>query len=243
MARTALSIEHLSFKFHRRSPFFFHDLSFTLDENKLHFVQGKNGSGKTTLFRILRGNTSKDEFVSGVFHIYDQVYSASDNHPLDKEFTNKIKMVPQKFDLMIADQFTFTENLRLANMPEYPTIAQLPPHQPLPDLIKRFGIDYSKPSQLLSGGQRQILAILMALQKPTTILLLDEPTAALDEKNATMVMEFLSELIRSIAITIVVICHDKDLVFRYASDSFFEIEVDEQTETRRIIKVPISRHV
>ena len=121
-------------------------------------------------------------------------------------------------------------------MPEFPLFNYLPQYQPLPKLIKRFGISFEKPVYLLSGGQRQILAILMVLQKPTKLLLLDEPTAALDHKNSTMVMEFLKELLKSVSLTILIICHDKELVRTHAEDDFFEIKVDEKTEMRTISK-------
>ena len=143
-------------------------------------------------------------------------------------------MVQQKFDLMIADQFTFGQNLQIANLPEYPFFAPLPAHKPLPKLVERFGINSNTPAYLLSGGQRQILSILMVLQKHTKILLLDEPTAALDEKNAQMVMLFLQELIITTPITILIICHDKDLVHEYATKHYYELEVDEKTMVRSI---------
>jgi ABC-type lipoprotein export system ATPase subunit len=86
---------------------------------------------------------------------------------------------------------------------------------------------------MLSGGQRQILAILMALQKSASILLLDEPTAALDDKNSSMVMSFLNELLATDKnLTVLIICHDKELVDTYAHSQYHQIEVhDDNTRT------------
>ncbi len=185
------------------------------------------------------GNVYPDEFIQSTVQFQGSTYHIDDPYSYDKNITSQIKMVVQKFDLMLADQFSFKQNLQLASLPEHPFLAPLPNHQPLPSLIERFGIDFEKPVYLLSGGQRQILAILMALQKPTKILLLDEPTAALDEKNATMVMEFLKALISSISLTILIICHDKELVKRYAKNYFYEIDVDESTGQRTINKLTV----
>ena len=113
---------------------------------------------------------------------------------------------------MIADQFSFIENARLAAMAHYPGVTKLPQATLYPELLQRFGIAMDKPTKLLSGGQRQILAIVMALQKKCSILLLDEPTAALDETNAELVMHFLQDLIRTTGLTVIMICHDSDLI-------------------------------
>ena len=78
---------------------------------------------------------------------------------------------------------------------------------------------------------------MMALVKPTRVLLLDEPTAALDEQNTNMVMEFLAELVRSTGLIVLMICHDKELVDRYARDGYFEILVAQETGLRSIEKI------
>ena len=88
--------------------------------------------------------------------------------------------------------------------------------------------DYDKPVSLLSGGQRQILAIMMAIQKECGLLLLDEPTSALDSQNSETVMQFIKDLVAQTGITVLIICHDSDLVQRYASDGFYEIVVGEK---------------
>jgi ABC-type lipoprotein export system ATPase subunit len=239
-SKYALSVDNLSFKFDRKNPYFFKDISLNFTPHTIHFIQGKNGSGKSTLFRILRGYVHQDEHINATFYLHGKKYVIDDPEMIDKKLTSQIKMVHQNFDLMIADQFTFRQNLRLAKLPEHPHFAPLPEHQPLPALVKRFGIDYDhQPAYLLSGGQRQILTILMALQKPTTILLLDEPTAALDQKNASIVMAFLKELLASTSLTILIICHDKELVDQYATDHYFEINVDEKTNIRSISPIKL----
>ena len=80
----------------------------------------------------------------------------------------------------------------------------------------------------------------MSLQKPTRVLLLDEPTAALDDKNAKMVMGFLETLLQSTDLTILIICHDKELVEKYAHDYYFEIKVHEKNNHRTIEKIDLS---
>jgi putative ABC transport system ATP-binding protein len=65
----------------------------------------------------------------------------------------------------------------------------------------------------LSGGQRQALTLLMSVMDDTDILLLDEPTAALDPKSALVVMNLADKLNKNLGITTVLITHNlKDAV-------------------------------
>jgi ABC-type multidrug transport system ATPase subunit len=234
--KTALCVTNLSFSFtHTNQDLFFRDLTFSVSTNKLHFIRGKNGAGKSTLFRLLRGLVHNSELATGNITLGDATYNLDDSEHLD-ELKDSIRMVPQKFDQMIAGQFTFEENLQIAGMARHPDILPFPKAPPVPPLVKRFGVRAGTPAHLLSGGQRQMLAILMALQKPTDILLLDEPTAALDTKNADMVLQFVSQLLASNPhLTILVICHDKELVEQYAEQYYFEIEVQDD-DTRTIVE-------
>ena len=213
----ALTIKNLSFHFNQEAEkHFFTDLNVSFEPNGLHFIRGKNGAGKSTLFRIIRGQVFGDEYINGSIEVNNKTYSLS--HKERRVLLgNTIRMVAQKFDQMLADQFTFTQNLQLAAMPHYPLLKRFSSDYNIPELIARFGINFDVPVGMLSGGQRQILAILMALQKPTSVLLLDEPTAALDDKNGSMVMAFLNELLRSNKdLTVLIICHDIELVKEYA---------------------------
>jgi len=222
-------IKDISFRFAKDKSYFFKNLSIAFDSGKMHFIRGKNGAGKSTLFRLLQGNSTQQEQVSGDLEISGVKYQLEKRDRIDE-----VRLVHQKFDNMLADQFSFDDNMRFAAIAQYPKFRSLPDYKPVPDFLKQFGIDHTKPVKLLSGGQRQILAILMVLQKPTKILLLDEPTAALDDQNTNMVMEFLSELVRTTDLIILMICHDKELVQRYARDGYLELVVDQETGLRSI---------
>ncbi|MEY4661392.1 MAG: hypothetical protein RLZZ42_1344, partial [Bacteroidota bacterium] len=59
----------------------------------------------------------------------------------------------------------------------------------------------------LSGGQRQALTLLMGVMDNTSLLLMDEPTAALDPKSARIVMELAEKINRELGITLLLITH------------------------------------
>lgn len=195
-----MKAHNLSYKHRQWGPYFFKGISFALERGKLHALHGKNRTGKSVLLNLLCGNRLPGSIVEGLI-----------------AFDGKICIVNQRFDRMICDRFGFDDNLRFACIGGYPSIFRgLKPFAEYPRLIDRFSIDRTKPVHLLSGGQRQILALFMVLQKPIDYLLLDEPTATLDEENAEMVFEFLKELTHQ-GVTVLAVCHDKELIERFVT--------------------------
>lgn len=228
-----MHIKNMSFKFSSRGRFFFENINFTILPKKIYFLQGVNGSGKSTLFRLLQGNLQEGEVLHG------SVVIDATMHDLSLSTSNQVlhglvSAVQQDYDGMLADRFTFEENLRLAQLPCYPKLKLLPNHQSVPTLIQRFNIDSHTPVHLLSGGQRQILAVLMALQKRPSLLLLDEPTAALDNVNTHMVLKFLYELVASTDITVLIISHDQTVIKEYAQENYFQMHIDSATGIRSV---------
>ena len=229
----SMQIKNLSFRFSQSAQPFFKEVNLTIEPKKIYFLQGANGSGKSTLFRLLQGTVHEGEVLTGTVIVDDVAYDLS-CEASRKMLPELIHAVQQDYNSMIADQFNFEENLRFARLPRYPALKKLPTYSAMPALLKRFNIDVTKPVHLLSGGQRQILAMLMALQKPTTLLLLDEPTAALDSVNTEMVLTFLHELVALTDITILIISHDQNVLEKYANDQSFEMSIDVKTGERSI---------
>lgn len=212
-----MEVQDLSYRHHRHAPYLFHNQSFCLEPGKLHALHGKNGTGKSILLHLLSGEIPADGILEG-------------------GFSNKgsIILVNQKFDQMIADQFSFDENLQFACMGRRPSLfSRLQAPNLFFEALDRFQIDRHIPVQRLSGGQRQILSLLMVLQKKVDILLLDEPTATLDEENAELVFAFLHVLIKS-GMTILVVCHDRELISRHVTGK--EILLKKSVEGSSIIE-------
>lgn len=232
-----MRIHHLTFKFDKNGPDFFKDISVEFEPHKVHFIQGDNGVGKSTLFNILQGKTSSHCQLEGSIELDNNSYRAY-NNKIDAKFSTHIHTVQQNYDRMIADQFTFMENLQLANLPAHPGLHCLP-EATIFDEMQRLPKNIADtPAHLLSGGQRQLLAILMSLQKPTRVLLLDEPTATLDKKNALMIIECLQQLASHLKVTMLIICHDKELVNTYTDKNYYEIKINnaEQRSVQKIVK-------
>jgi putative ABC transport system ATP-binding protein len=67
----------------------------------------------------------------------------------------------------------------------------------------------------LSGGQRQALTLLMGVMDKTSLLLMDEPTAALDPKSAQVVMQLAQKINREMGITVILITHSMKDALQY----------------------------
>jgi ABC-2 type transport system ATP-binding protein len=208
-----MKVKNLSFRYHKRAPYFFKELSFNLEEGLIHALHGKNGVGKSVLLHILSKRIEGEAVISGEI------------------VAEKSALMNQQFDQALACQFTFLENMQFGCLGRFPSPFSClkAPSYVMQDhflkLLEKFYIDVTIPVCKLSGGQRQILALLMKLQRETKILFLDEPTAALDEQNATMVFEFLKALK---GVTILVVCHDQGLICRYTTGRHLRMEMDSE---------------
>lgn len=201
-----MKVQNLYFQHEKESSYFFQDLSFELEPGCIHALHGKNGTGKTILMQLLAGK---------ILPISGKVMGSG-----------SAAFVNQRFDQMLADQFTFEENLKFASLTRRPSLFSglKPPLNDL-NLAQQFQINPKIPVKYLSGGQRQILALLMVLQKKVNTLLLDEPTATLDAQNAKMVFDFLKTLAKE-GMTLFVVCHDRELMEEYTSGKRFLLTQD-----------------
>ena len=89
------------------------------------------------------------------------------------------------------------------------------------DMLEAVGIAHlagNFPSQM-SGGEQQRVSIARAMVKQPPVILADEPTGALDHKNATQVLECLTRLQQQIGTTIIVATHDP-IVISYATETW-----------------------
>ncbi|MBI2353289.1 energy-coupling factor ABC transporter ATP-binding protein [Candidatus Dependentiae bacterium] len=210
-----ITLENLSFSFEEEQISFFENISFKIEKQGLIFVTGQNGIGKSTLFRLLKGIIHARENCSGTLKIKDKIYDLSlqqDRNTLQKN----TRLLHQSFDFMLASKFTSFENLAFSKFHRYPHFSLVQVKQNIPTFMDYFNIPLDKPVTLLSGGQRQMLALVMVAQKPIDLLLLDEPTASLDHKNSDYIMQGIRKLSQERNICILCISHDLDLIEKHA---------------------------
>ena len=165
-------------------------------------VLGPSGCGKTTLLNILAGLTTPSD---GRVCVEGVETTALSPAAMDRFRARRIGLVPQRLHLIAA--ITVADNLRLARR-----LAGLPPDEDrLRDLLSRLGVGElaGRRPHALSQGQAQRAAVARALINQPALLLADEPTAALDDKNAEGVITLLREAARANGATLIAASHDR----------------------------------
>jgi ABC-type sugar transport system ATPase subunit len=183
----------------------------TAGRGEIHGIVGDNGAGKSTMLKILSGLFRPD---TGELRI--------DGHPVTLTSPlaareHGIATVYQ--DLALVECLDVATNLHLGDIPKKRWLVdrkrmERDAEQVLTDLNVRIG-SVRTPVGMLSGGQRQIIAISRAVRlERATIVLLDEPTAALGIQERQHVGTIITTL-RDRGKAVIIICHDLEFVFDY----------------------------
>lgn len=216
-----LKINNLNKSFHSElgtEKQVFRGLDFQLNHGDFVSIIGSNGAGKSTLLNIIMGNTSPD---SGKLYIEN------------KEFTNLasykrntfISKVYQNPTLGTAPSMTIFENLSMADNKGKKFNLTLglnkKKEKVYKNILTELGLGLEKQLDtevgLLSGGQRQCLALIMATLNNPKILLLDEHTAALDPQTSTLIMEKTKKIVESNNIPTLMITHNLNDAIKYGN--------------------------
>lgn len=184
-------------------------LSLELNEGSSTVITGESGSGKSTLLNLIGGldSISSGQLISCGFHIQDM------NEKQLTEYRRKsIGLVFQSHYLL--KDFTALENIaipaRIAGMDK--NIA----FEKAEELIEKVGLADRRahyPSQL-SGGERQRIALGRSLVNDPQMILADEPTGNLDEKNSRIVEDILFSLVEDYNKTLLLVTHNLILADR-----------------------------
>lgn len=184
------------------------DVNLTIHAGQFLSILGPSGSGKSTMMNIIG---CLDVPTSGTYLLSGNDIRDLDEIELAKIRNKEIGFVFQNFQLL--PRMTALQNVELPLI--YAGIPYAKRQEKAKYILERVGLsDRMKnlPSQL-SGGQQQRVAIARALVTEPTILLADEPTGALDQKNGAQVMELFEELNQD-GRTIVMITHDIHIAAR-----------------------------
>ena len=191
---TVLEVSHLSVQFGKSR--ILSDLNFRALKGSSLAVIGPNGSGKTVLFRALIGAVAFEGSVRWAPGV-------------------RIGYVPQKLDLVRDVPITGIDFLRAraAMARELPASVR--------DVLSEVGIPLEiaeNPIGTMSGGQFQRLLVAFALIGNPTVLLLDEPTAGVDESGQERLNELIRRLQEKQGLTVLFISHELSVVYRYATN-------------------------
>lgn len=188
------------------------DVSFDLRPGEIHALCGENGAGKSTLIKVLSGIHPHGSY-EGELTLRGQPLRL--RSIADAE-ANGIAVIYQ--ELALVPEMSVAENIFLGKEPtRNGFIDWLAVFDESRKLLHRFNIDIDPRHRLgdLGVGHQQLVEIVKALSKQSTILILDEPTAALSEHEVQILLDILRDL-RSHGLTCVYISHKLDEVFAIA---------------------------
>ncbi|TXL60731.1 ATP-binding cassette domain-containing protein [Aeromicrobium terrae] len=189
------------------------DLALDAYAGEVHAVVGDNGAGKSTAIKIITGIHEADD---GEIMMQGRRMALRRSAADTKE--RGVSVVYQ--DLALVECLDIAQNMALGNLPRKLGMVldrkrmERDAAQVLRELKVRVG-DVRTPVGLLSGGQRQVVAIARAVRMDKPLILLDEPTAALGVQETAHVGEIIDGL-RAAGKAVICVSHDLDFVFKHA---------------------------
>jgi ABC-type multidrug transport system fused ATPase/permease subunit len=178
------------------------DFNYTIEPGKKVAIIGKVGSGKSSLLKMILKLSYPNN---------GQVLIDGMNLPYDvtRDYVSYIGQTPILFNRSLYDNIVYGTKSTKSDVNK---------------LLKEYNLEgvfgnrllsdnVGKGGSKLSGGQRQIVIILRTMLRNTPIILLDEPTTALDDENKKLIMDIIFKVFK--AKTIVMITHDNEIINRF----------------------------
>ncbi|WP_099827902.1 multiple monosaccharide ABC transporter ATP-binding protein [Oceaniglobus indicus] len=187
-------------------------VNLTVREGEIHALVGENGAGKSTLMKVLSGVYPHGSYDGKIIYDGEEARFGSIN---DSE-KRGIIIIHQ--ELALVPLLSIAENLFLGNECANRGVISWPEtYRRTEELLKKVGLRESPTTLVdrLGVGKQQLVEIAKALSKDVRLLILDEPTAALQENDSAKLLDLLEELRRQ-GITSILISHKLNEVSRVA---------------------------
>ena len=201
-----ITLENVTVEFDQRRVL--DDISLSLSEKRIGIV-GANGSGKSTFVRLLNGLQVAS---SGTVRV-DDFDAAKDGRKLRRHVGFVFQNPDNQIVYPVVDE-DIAFGLKALKLPKDEIDRRID------EVLARYDLsDFNThPSHLLSGGQKQLLAISGVLVMAPRYVIFDEPTTLLDLRNRNRVERAIAELDQ----TVITVSHDLDLIAGYDRVLVFE---------------------
>lgn len=208
-----LEIKDLCFRYGKRTPAVLDGLSLSLKKGEVGILLGKNGSGKSTLFKNILGI---ERPISGTVTV-----DGKDFLKLSRRERAKIAAyVPQ--DIVFGSLSVF-DTILTGRISSFGLAASDKDRKAAFRVIEdmRLSSIADRDASLLSGGEKQKIAIAMALVRDPQLLIFDEPTGNLDIENEQLILSEAQRLAKSRGICVLCSLHDLNEAISFGDRFFF----------------------
>ena len=207
-----LSMEHIRKQF--PGVLALNDVSFKVRPGTVHALMGENGAGKSTLMKVLLGIYTPDE---GIIRFDGVEYKQMDIH---SSLTHGISMIHQELTPILY--MTVAENIFLGREPvrgRTGWVNHKELYQKTQVLFDDLGLDIDPTSKMvdLSIASMQMVEIATAISYNSKLIIMDEPTSAITEKEVAHLFGMINNL-RDKGVAIVYITHKMDEVFQISDE-------------------------
>ena len=181
-------------------------INLNIPAGKITTITGESGCGKSTFLNLVGG---LDKVTAGHIFFQDDDISTMDEDSLTNFRNEKVGFIFQFHYLL--KEFSALENIMIpALIKQYNWKKAKKKALGLLELVGLKKRSHHKPGEL-SGGEQQRIAIARALINDPDLILADEPTGNLDEKNTGIIAELLFSIVRNEKKTLILVSHEKKL--------------------------------
>lgn len=246
-----ISLKNVSYTYNYKTPYareVLKDINLNVEEGSYTVIIGKTGSGKSTLIEHINGLLLPTH---GEVLINNVLITNPKSKKEKRELAKKLKVLRQ--DVAVLFQFSEQQLFETSVLkdiifaPLNYGISEERAISKAKELIKLVGLDESyldKSPFELSGGEMRKVALCGVLALEPKVLILDEPTVALDYKSREEIMTMVKKLKDELNMTIVLISHNMNYVLEYADKVFvlkngkinFEGTVEELFADEKLLK-------
>ncbi|WP_157315479.1 sugar ABC transporter ATP-binding protein [Chitinibacter sp. GC72] len=221
------------------------DVDFALERGEIHALMGENGAGKSTLMKILCGVYQAD---SGTIAVDGKDTPIKNTSDAEKQ---GIAIIHQELNLI--PQLSVMENMFLGREPRrFGVINTIKMRTQCLEYLQLLGIENLDPdveAGTLSIGQQQMVEIAKALSLNAQTLIMDEPTAALSERETEKLFGIIADL-KSRGVGIVYVSHRMEEIFKVCDKisvlrdgQFVGERVIAQTDFDEIVRMMVGREI
>lgn len=246
-----ISLKNVSYTYNYKTPYareVLKDINLKIDEGSYTVIIGKTGSGKSTLIEHINGLLLPTKGEVAVDNI---LITNPQSKKERRELAKTLKILRQ--DVAVLFQFSEQQLFETSVLkdiifaPLNYGVAEEKAISKAKELIKLVGLDESyldKSPFELSGGEMRKVALCGVLALEPKVLILDEPTVALDYQSREEIMAMVKRLKEEFDMTIVLVTHNMDYVLEYADKVFvlkngeisFEGKVEDLFLNEQILK-------